>query len=269
MKTKMYTSYYNFEVLEKTESDTQITAREIFRLTENKMGDAAMSKSSYIKNFLVNDYFKLATLGFLIDFANKSNCKNIISLGAGSCVMEYFLKCALPDDSFVAASDFDGFLIGKARQFFPEISAFEFDLFKDRTEELKNRYKINFDLAVFLGSAYVMDDEDFITQFSGLKKIGVKRIIDFHAGFYTDKEAFMIGLGKIKSAMLKKFKNIGPVKYLWEKIKTVNSPETSIKSKFHGYGRTKGEILKLYKKSGLSVVKEFRVGHYRYAAILQ
>lgn len=122
-------------------------------------------------------------MAFLIPFIYDNGFKNIISLGAGQCVLEYLLRYALPEDSNVIAADFDSFFIKKAKLHFPTIIPVEFDFFKDDMGDLQKRLKIHFDLAVFWGSAYVLDDSDFIRQFRSLKSIGVKRIIDFEGGY--------------------------------------------------------------------------------------
>jgi hypothetical protein len=38
--------------------------------------------------------------------------------------------------------------------------------------------------------------------------------------------------------------------------------------KFHGYSRSRGELRRLYKKAGLSLVEETSAGAYHYIAIL-
>jgi len=94
----------------------------------------------------------------------------------------------LPEDSKVVATDFNSFFIKKAKLHFPSIIPVEFDFFKDDLSDLQKKLKLDFDLAVFFGSAYVMDDPDFIRHFSKLKEIGVKRIIDFHGGVHFTKK---------------------------------------------------------------------------------
>ncbi|MEW6482579.1 MAG: hypothetical protein AB1397_06235 [bacterium] len=85
--------------------------------------------------------------------------------------MEYLLKCALPNRKVIAA-DFDSYFIKKAQEFFPEILAIQYDFFKDNYLVFKETLGIECDLAVFFGSAYVMNDDDFVIQFSALREGG-------------------------------------------------------------------------------------------------
>ena len=79
------------------------------------------------------------------------------------------------------------FSLARLREFFPEIIAERFDFFKDDFETILSKLNIEFDIAVFFGSAYVMNDEQFTKLFRALKKNDVKKIIDFHAGYMDGK----------------------------------------------------------------------------------
>ncbi len=43
--------------------------------------------------------------------------------------------------------------------------------------------------------------------------------------------------------------------------------EKAYRGKFHGYARDKNELRKLYKEAGLNIIKETRIGPYKYVAI--
>ena len=178
-------------------------------------------------------------------------------MGAGELVLEYLLKLALSGDSKVVGCDFNSLFIRRAQEFFPEIDSFKFDFFNDSIEKIQHKYNNNFDLVIFLGSAYVMDDDKFIEHFKNLKISGAKQIIDFHAGYMSFKSAMnIIFLNPIKhNNMLRKIFG--------------KSPMSSYKGKFHGYLRDRYEIRKLYKRSGLKLKKEFSIGNYRYVSILE
>ena len=46
-----------------------------------------------------------------------------------ACVLEYLLRCGMDDGSNVIVCDFDPYLMDRAKAFFPEIIAKEFDFF--------------------------------------------------------------------------------------------------------------------------------------------
>lgn len=193
-------------------------------------------------------------------YVNANGYKNILSLGAGQCVLEYLLKYALTEDSNVIAADFDSFFIKKAKLHFPSIIPVEFDFFKDDLDDLQKKLKIHFDVAVFFGSACVMDDSDFIRQFRSLKEIGVKRIIDFHAGYIPRRRIPAIIRSRLISYAASKLRRI-------EMINKIRPPSSSYRGKFHGYGRTRGELRRLYKQAGLDLIQETAVGCYEYVAV--
>lgn len=263
MKVKLYTNYYGDLGMN---PENLLTSEEHAYGSKYKCGEIYNSKTSVIRYFLSQNYYKLAPLGFLIGFIRENNHKNIISLGAGVCVLEYLLKCALPEESVVCAADYDSFLIEAAKRFFPEIIPVEFDFAKDDMVSLKNKLNINFDLAVFFHSAYALDDDDLIRLFGGLSNSGIKHIIDFHGGCIQTKEALEYMFRDCRKLVTGALKRIKPVKALWEKIKPAAASE-SVKGKFHGYGRTKREIRRLYKKAGVEIVKEYT--HNGYTAVLK
>ena len=259
MKRKLYTLNNEIKLLQDIDNDGgQFTAEEHEYLYRNALNKTPFqTKGHLLHEFLYEDYEKLDALSFLIDQIKKSGYKNILSLGAGTCVLEYLLKIALPEESKVVACDFDSFLISKAQEFFPEIIAERFDFFKDDFETILSKLNIEFDIAVFFGSAYVMNDEQFTKLFRALKKNDVKKIIDFHAGY-------MDGKGMIFN-YLKYFKNNSIIR------KMFNLPPNSIRGyrgKFHGYSRSRGEIRKLYKNGGFSINGEYSRGSYKYVAVL-
>jgi ubiquinone/menaquinone biosynthesis C-methylase UbiE len=249
MKIKLYTKGHDKALLKGIGSgDEQFTAATHAHVVEREYGKHFETKESLIQWYLAQSHNsdKLLALAFLIRHCNENEYKNVLSLGAGPCVLEYLLKCALPDDAKVVAIDFDSFFIKKAKLHFPSIIPAEFDFFKGNPSDLQ-KLKIDFDIAVFFGSSYVMDDPDFIRQLSGLKKIGVKRIIDFQAGYIPWRRLPIIILSKVIT-------KINPRRY---------------RGKFHGYGRSRGELRRLYKLAGLELIQEISVAPYKYVAILE
>lgn len=258
MKIKLYTSYYNDLEMNR---EKLLSSEEHSYASEKKMGNIYDSRESAVRYFLSQNYYKLGHLGFLIGFIYENKCKNILSLGAGISVLEYLLKNALPEESVVCAADYDGFLVAAAKKFFPEISAVEFDFTKDDLRELKGKFNADFDLAVFFHSAYALDDDEFVKLFSDLKKSGVKYVIDFHAGIIRTKEVLKHVFLFCKNSAAGMLKKIKPLRSLWEKIKPKAAGMT-LTGKFHGYGRTKGAVRRLYKKAGFTIIRESQDGGY-------
>lgn len=257
----MYTKSHNEDLLKEIDNQGGIfTAEEHAYVIKQEFAREFGSKESLLRWYFSNNANtdKLAALAFLIKHIHNNNFRNILSLGTGQCVLEYLLKCALPEGSKVIAADFDSFFIEKARLHFPQIIPVEFDFFKDDLQDLQNKLNIRFDLAVFFGAAYVMDDSRFVGIFRELREIGVKQIIDFHAGYIPYRKIPIIMLGRMKAYMMDKLRDIEIV----NRIKP-----RSYKGKFHGYARSRGESRRLYKESGVNLVKEMSVGSYEYVAI--
>lgn len=260
MKRKLYTLSHDVGVLKEVDNNGgQFTAEEHAYAIEKEFGETVFkTKENLLRNFLPGNLLKLGALGFLIDSIKKNEYRNILSLGAGQCVLEYLLKMSLPEESKVVACDFDSFFIEKAKEFFPEIIAKRFDFFKDEISSLQSEFNMGFDLAVFFGSAYVMDDKEFIKLFSDLKNIGVKEIIDFHAGYMDWK-------GVISNYLHPLSRNPAVRRILHKPPIAVEG----YRGKFHGYSRNRSELIKLYKSSGLELRGETSVaGSYKYVAIL-
>jgi hypothetical protein len=103
-----------------------------------------------------------------------------------------------------------------------------------------------------------MDDSLFIKTFKGLKHLGVREIVDFHAGFMNMREAF--------------FHLVRPFtvnRFMRKLLRKPMFNESDHPGKFHGYTRSRGALRSLYRQAGLRVVKEVSVGSSQYVAILQ
>ena len=247
VKYELYTKAHNEKILKIIDNDGgQFTAEEHAYAIEKEFEEHFKNRDTLLGWYLPNAASSLFPLRWLIQHIKESGFKNIISMGAGNCVHEYILKCALPEDCNVTATDFDSYYIKKSKTFFPSINSIKFDFFKDDIGKLNSK----FDLAIFLGSAYVMNDEQFINLFKQLKENGVNQIIDFHAGYLPYKNIPLYLGGYVMRKVLRKLNLIH-----------------SHRGKFHGYGRTKDELRYLYKKTGAKSVIEKRVDPYKYVAI--
>lgn len=257
MKKKIYTKSHDLELLKEVDNDGgQFTADEHAYVIENDQADMFKTKENLLRYNLPQSLDKLAALGFLFEAIEKEKHLNILSLGAGTCMLEYLLKLSLPEETRVIACDFDGYLIEKAKSFFPEITAAKFDFFTDDIETLLAQLGVRIDIAVFFGSAYVMDDEQFVKLFDGLRKAGAKEVVDFHAGYMGLKD-------KVKTLLLPISQNRVLRKMFGKK------PLDAYPGKFHGYSRDRSELLKLYRKSGFVVRKEIVAGGYEYVAVME
>ncbi|MEN6488498.1 MAG: hypothetical protein ABFD66_06390 [Smithella sp.] len=257
MKRKMYTLSHRIDLLEKVDNGgRQFTADEHAYVMEREFGKTVFgAKENLLRYYLWNNPLKLSALGFLINFVGRSKCRNILSLGAGECVLEYLLKLSLPEESQVVACDFDSFFMKKAKEYFPEIISCQFNFFEDEIESLQIELNINFDLVVFFGSTYVMDDASFSRLFKDLKKIGVPRIIDFYAG-YMD----------MKSVCLQPLRMVPIVRRL---LRRPLGGGGNYRGKFHGYSRSRSELRNLYASAGWKILKEMSISVYKYASILE
>jgi ubiquinone/menaquinone biosynthesis C-methylase UbiE len=256
MKRKLYTKTYNADLLKRLGNENTIfSAEDHSYASAEQFGDHLQSKETLLRWYLSQNTDKLAALGLLINHMYNKGFLNVLSLGAGPCVLEYLLKCSLPINANVVALDYSLFFIKKAQKFFPKIKAIEFDFFKDDILDLYKKLGIKFDIAVFFGSAYVMNDSQFVNLFRKLKKIGVTQIIDVHSGYMNWKA--MLG------QLLEPFRKNTVIRR-WLRRPSLGN----YIGKFHGYSRSRGELRRLYKEAGVSLLEETSVGAYNYVAIL-
>jgi hypothetical protein len=256
VKRRIYTKTYKDEVLKGLGDEHSImTAEEHSYASDKEFGENFHNKETLLRWYLSQNADRLAALGFLIAHIYRNGFLNVLSLGAGPCVMEYLLRYSLPVNANVVALDYNSFFIQNAKKLFDNIKAINFDFFKDDIVDLNDRLNIKFDIAVFYGSAYVMDDLQFVDLLKKLKEIGVKQIIDFHAGYLIWKA--------IITDLLEPLRKIAAVRKLLGR-----PPLPDHIGKFHGYSRSRGELRRLYKEAGLSLVKETSAGDYLYVAIL-
>jgi ubiquinone/menaquinone biosynthesis C-methylase UbiE len=260
VKEKLYTLSHDIDLLKEIDNNgSQFSSEEHAYVIEKEHADKFVSQESLISWYLSLNSKKLCALSFVIQYSYEKGYKNILSLGAGACVLEYLLKSALPHDSIVAACDFDSFFIEKAKKLLSNIIPIKFDFSKDDLQELKASNVDSFDLAISFGSLYVMDDPVFIQLLKKIKKIGVREIIDFHAG-YMDLKSVLFNSFPFsflqKSSILRKMLRKSPIE------------RREYKGKFHGYTRSRSELRRIYNQAGLNVVKEKAVEPYKYVAIL-
>ena len=259
MKKKIYTLGHDIDLLKQIDNDGgQFTAEEHAFAIEKQFGDSVYKeKGTLLGHYLPENLTKLGALSIFIDSVKNNGYRNILSLGAGSCVLEYLLQLSLGEVSKIVACDFNRFFIERAKKFFPEIIAEQFDFFKDDIESFKTALNIDFDVAVFFGSAYVMDDVNFVKLFSGLKRIGVDKIFDFHAGY--------MDINHLVFNCIKSFTGENIMRKLHRRPTELSE---GYRGKFHGYSRSRGELRRLYTESGLQIHQESSTFGYKYVAIV-
>jgi ubiquinone/menaquinone biosynthesis C-methylase UbiE len=215
MMFKLYTKSHDLKLLQGL-CESQFTSAEHEYVSREELYN--LSKQEYLANTVPRPI----VLEFLIKYIVKNKIKNVISLGSGTSTFEYELKNQLSNVN-ITATDYDLFFIENAKKYFPELISIQFDFIKDNINVLN----LDFDLVIFMGSLYVLTDNQIIKLFNQLKQSGVKKIIDFHAGYIPYRYIPQYIVGDI--------------------LRRLNLIKT-YRGKWHGYGRTKYELDRLYKK---------------------
>ena len=248
---------HNADLLRSIDNGGQFTTEEHAYVIEQASAASFVSQRELVKQYLTESHGKLTALDFAMEVASDNGATRLLSLGAGQCVLEWLLEMALPETGFVVATDFDPYFVRKADEVFPELRTTTFDFFNDEVSELVAQIGAPVDIAVFFGSAYVMDDATFVQLFAQLRKAGIPRIIDFHAGATS--------LGRlVKQAAAEYLASKPTVRRLARKPAT-----RDYRVKFHGYQRDFRSICKLYASAGWEISEEHTWAHsYPYTAVL-
>jgi hypothetical protein len=255
MKVKGYTLSHNVDLLKEIDNNGgQFTSDEkSFLMREEHEAGRYSSKKNLLRD--LPKYTLGPRLSYFADLVRDNRFHSILSLGAGSCVQEYFLKMILPEGTKIVAADFDSYSINKAKEFFCDesevgggIIPMKFDFFDDNISDFVRKFAFDIDVVVFFASAYVMDDEKFVKLFREIGECGITRIVDFHAGYIDYKQYIMY--------LLKFFKN------------SIGLSANRYQGKFHGYFRSRTEIRSLYNQAGWIVDHETMVIGTKYVAVL-
>jgi hypothetical protein len=246
VKFKIYTRSHRPEVLAGLNLERPFTSEERTAATMMEYSGTSPTQESIIRDFLSRDSIKLGALSFLIQYIYKKDYKKILSLGAGTCVIEYLLKASLPEDSVVVAADFDRFSIDLAKKYFPSLVPVAFDFFRDDIAAVARFAGIDFDMAYFLNSSYVMDDQEYVRILKQLKDNRIRTVIDLTSACIPIWSLPRTIAGEYKSRILHEYRG-----------------------KCHGFTRTRGEFRHMYRRSGWRVVRETAIAPYNYVAILE
>lgn len=243
MKIKIYTKNHSIDLLKKIENNDEIfSAKGHAYIIEKQFANKFESRENLLRGYLLIDHNKLEALSFLIDYIKLNNIKNIISFGAGECVLEHILSVVCPPPEFkIFATDFDDYFIRKAKEYFPNIEPYQFDFFNDNLTDFCKNKMTNIDLGVSFDSFYVMDDYQYFNFLKNCNEVGMKKIIYFSSSTLA------------LSGMIKHFfANNNIIRKLFMKEPIIDG----YKGKLHGYARSKRELKKLFKAGGYRIVNE-------------
>lgn len=257
MIIKLYTDYPNPEILHDVNREELFTAQEHTHIVEEEFAHKFLTKETLMQWYLSENYSKLRALGFLIDYLKKNNFDNIISFGSGPCVLEYLLLEALSHDINIWTTDFDSFFIRKSNEIFPDLKSVVFDFYKDNLLNLTESIDEKIEFGFSFGSFYTMDNPTFISFLKDCNKIGIERIIDFHAGYLPFAEKLnIIKWSLIKRMIPSAFRHNSMIRRLFGKQAV--KPAGPI-GKLHGYRRDLAELKKVYKSGGYRISKVFNM----------
>ncbi len=177
-----YTSEYSEEVKKTHNTGCLLTSEEHSQMSEQEWGDAFHDKDEYVRwyfNYLSNSK-KLDALGVALDFCINNKVKNILSLGAGPGVLEYFLSEMIGVDIVVA--DYDRYLCEKAKDFFgsEKYKSVIYDFYKDDLSSILTDNNIDF--IIMFGSSCSMDDDTYSRFLKGCNEMKVPYLLLFEAG---------------------------------------------------------------------------------------
>lgn len=176
-------------------------------------------------------FSKCLARSYITEQAITRGITNLVSLGSGDCVSEYYLS----QRGFnVIATDNNPECIVSCKENFHELECHCVDFVRDLIPIPEPA------LVYFMGSSYVMSDEEFIRCLKYLRYMGVKTIIDCEPCVECwQLPEYIIG-------------------------KTINNP-----NEFHGYVRTRRHYDKIFKLSGWKIVSATKIGVYNFVVTLE
>ena len=245
-KVKMcaFTSEYSEVAKDTVKKENEIlSGEEHSKLSEIDLGEFFVDRKSTLRwyfSYLAN-YTKITSLGLLVKTLVDRAKDNpdaigggVLSLGAGPCVLEHMLADILPDMR-VYACDYDSYMIDNARRQFKNITASQFDFYKDDAQTFVRDNDIRF--VVMFGSSCSMDDEKYRDFLRGLHDSPVEGIITFEAGMVPP------------SSLMKSY--IITLLYCCKHYFLTRDKKTLLRTGcFHAFCRTKSEFRRIYKASG-------------------
>lgn len=251
-----YQEEYSAEAKKIGDEKRILSAEEHSAMSELDFSSHYKSKESLIKwyyNYISNiDKVELIPAVIKYVYANSSNIRRIVSFGAGSGVLEYFISLILQDDVNIIATDYDAFLVKKGNELLGEKVEFQtFDFYKDTVEELVAKNG-KIDLAIMIGSACSMDNETHRKFLVELRENGIERIITFEAG--VKSRLFML---KKKLQLL--------IHAIARWILKIDNRELKA---CHAYQKSISEVKRIYNAAGYKY-KSINSKAYKYGFLLE
>jgi len=252
MKKKLFTCTGSHEEdnLAKLDKENLFTSEERSWISEQELKNTYLSSKDKLLEWSIkeNAGLKFAAINEAANRISEKGFKKILSLGSGMSDNEYFLHLGVEKNVEIISSEYDTYAVKKSNEYFPEFKTIKFDLNYDLVTSLNEK----FDAVIFFGAAYAMDDKEFIRLFKDIKEAGIKEIMDFHAGYITNIE-------RIKYYLRPTYKF----------LKNTFSNQKVYQGKFHGFGRTRKELLRLYSAAGWETHKiMINRGIYPFSIIL-
>lgn len=202
----------------------------------------------------------------LIEFCKFKHIKDILSLGSGESIDEITLKKKLNDVKLVC-TDHDSFICRKLSELCNDIDFKVFDMKRDNPYILGN----SFDMVLFCGSDYVMNNAEYLKLLSNLNAMGIKYI-------YIINSPYLNVVEKTKQIARNILRIIGilvnytTLNYSREPIISFLQYALTDRKKgiFHGYQRDIKELNMIYKKSNYDIIyTKFRLySSFKYIKIL-
>lgn len=226
---------------------------------ENKWGHFT-SDTEYLLYHAKTESQKMERAKPLIEFCKTNGIKNILSLGSGDSITEIMTKKKLKEIELVC-TDYDPFICSELRKLFTDIDFKVFDMKRDNPHIFGN----NYDMALFCGSDYVMNNTEYLRLLSNLNEMGIKYV-------YIINSPFINLVEKIRQITMNILRIIGIViNHTTLKDGRLQRALTGKKKGiFHGYSRDIKELNMIHKKSNYDqIIRKFRgVSSLKYMPIL-
>ena len=248
------------DINERLTSDEKTIASTIDSYGFNKDRDTVLSNA--ITQSIVIGY--IANTIYLALFFNNSYPITILSLGSGNCALEYLLCSYLPSGSKIIATDYDKYLLSKAKGFFPELDVRFFDFRNDKLDVVFPKEKI--DMILSIASTHVLADIEFIDFIGCIKSKGVKVIIDVVVDFFADHSLAQLERNKEYNDKVTFSESIETIKD-GKPLFVTQNPGVK-KTILTGFLRSVGYYLQIYSDGGAKSISASNPIAKQYASIL-
>lgn len=194
---------------------------------------------------------KIHRAGPIIEFCKKNHIKKILSIGSGGAVTEIEIKDKLQNIEMVC-TDYVDYICDKLSELHKDITFRVFDMKIDDPQTLGN----NFDMVLFCGSDYVMNNKEYIRLLKRFDSMGIKYI-------YIVTSPYISALEKIKQISINVLRIIGIlINYSGMRDGRVSNAMRGIrKGLFHGYMRDIKELKMIFNETG------YEINHKQYTGV--